>query len=301
MTTWNMARMTATLATDLHCGYLPLGFVSRTLPFVPSHIPLYALVPATISCLKLKNSDDTYRDLEHFLLENVRFSPFFVLGDQDDSVLFPWKSEYRDRLEQEYLGSRYGVALDYETRGALENRLFEIEVILAKKRSAPSSMTRLRGYIFWKAASNGQYSLDSDGRLIGKPLADLIQESQWGGERNKGLGTISNVECIPKDNLKENKVFGVVVPSLDKESPALDWPGEKGVPFYLYYKTPGDTDKNGLEIQGKLMPLSGRRYDTKRGPGLKAAEPLTVWDMGWKTKKDISLGLGVRCCEILEK
>ena len=295
MTSWNMAQMTVTLATDLHCGYLPLGFVSRTLPFVPSHVPLYALVPTAISCLKLKYADDTYADLEQFLVENVRFSPFFVL-DEDDSALFPWQEECRDRLEQGYLGSRYGVALDYEIRGALENRLFEIEVILARRRTVRSPLTRLRGYMFWKAAYNSSYSLDPEGRLNKKALSDLIQESQWGGERNKGLGSISSVECVPN----VHKLFSTGIPDLNRKDPVIDWPEGKGAPFYLLYYGSDNTDKSVPEIQGKLMPLSGRRYDAKHGPGLKAAEPVCVWDIGWRARRHIHLGLGVRYCEVLE-
>jgi len=258
MNKWHASEVIIYLKSDLHCGTSPLGFISRTLPFIPAHIPFYALMVALVK--KLNLCEDDFEKLENFFTKYIRFSPFFVL--HENNILFPWQKEHLLELEKRYLTAYYGVALDYNTRGAMENRLFEKEVIVAvpvQRDTKSFKRTRLKGYVFWQeGVDNGlKITVSSEGYIADFSLKELIVESQWGGELNKGLGRLFDVEIK-----KSEKVFYGEFVEKNGETPIVKWPADKECPFYLLYE-------ENEKIRGKLIPITGRRYDRKRGPGVK--------------------------------
>jgi len=284
MNRWHVAEVVVPLKSDLHCGTSPLGFISRTLPFVPAHIPFYALVPVLVKKLNLPEHD--FAKVENFLARHIRFSPFFVL--HKNRILFPWEKGLLD-LENHYLTAYYGVALDYNTRGALENRLFEKEVIVAVPihgNNKSRERTGLKGYVFWQEGRDDdlKITVSSDASIADLSLKELLMQSQWGGEVNKGLGRLLDVKMQ-----KAEKIFHGEFVEKDGENPLVKWPGNEKCPFYLLY----DED---FIMNGKLIPITGRRYDRKRGPGVKMDDVAIVWDCGWKsqTEESVLLSLDVR-------
>ncbi len=292
MAKWYSAELAVHLKTDLHCGTSPLGFISRTLPFVPSHIPFYALVLSIAR--KINLPEERITDLESFLSSHIRFTPFFIY--YNNHFLFPWEKESMIELEKRFLYSYYGVALDYNTRGAMENRLFEKEVILAvpinSKEEANlgnKKTTQLKGYIFWKEGKDSDLKLNltSDCMLNNIPIEEFIMKSQWGGEINKGLGCLKDVQKIDTKNIFSGELL-----NNNTTSPVIRWPANEKSPFYLQYN-------EEINIEGHLIPLTGRRYDLERGPGVKMDDVIFVWDIGWEIKKDIKIEIDIRCVKLV--
>lgn len=270
MSGWRVRQVTVTLASDLHCGARPLGFVARTLPFVPAHIPWYAMTAALVAASGWPDRFDSYARMEALLAHSLRFTPFFPLDDED-RPLFPWGDGHR-LIESNLLGAQYGVALSYDSRGARKNHLFETEVLLARSRSGRP--TRLRGYCFWRPGRHDGLLIDADASFAGHGLAALLLRGQWGGQRNKGLGALRGVTL---DDAGGDTAF---FHSLDLagENPVLYWPATAAnrAPYYLEYE-PRLADR----VRGRLMPLTGRRFVRDLGPGRAMEAVVCVWEPGW--------------------
>lgn len=277
MSTWSMHEITVTLAADLHCGDLPLGFVSRTLPFVPPHIPWYALVNATARSLDSNVDNKVFGRVEELFLQGIRFSPFFI--QEQDDTLFPFLPHCLDRIENNYLDSSYGVALNYNNREAMENHLFERECILYRSRKTGYSTT-LKGYVFWKEAERGALYIDHEAKIGTCDFSELFIRSQWGGERNKGWGTLRDVELKSR-----NYCFGAGV-DLKNTNPILMYKRNTKVPFYLACQ-----NEKYNHIHGSLRPLTGRRFLENKGSGLRMDDTRIVWDIGWESFEDVCIEL----------
>lgn len=314
--TWKMKRVRVTLKTPLRCGRRPLGFVSRTLPFVPAHVPLAALTPVVVKQAGLPNRQESYDRVLVFLQNHVRFTPFFIRNPDDENVapLFPFRnSSNLRRIEDEYLISTQHTAMDYANRGAREGCLFEIESISPvsrfdrpdktqgrpvirrgrpiRREEHKKRPTQMEGYVFWKTGMEQDLELDSGMKLNGMPLGGLIASCQWGGERNHGYGMLAEVSTEDADAVWN----ATPVNREDGSAPALSWPADVQAPFFLQY-TPDMAD----QVSGSFKPISGRLFDPEKGPGQKAAEQLTVWDLGWTSSKALELLLNVRTAEVAD-
>lgn len=278
MSTWNMHEVSVTLASDLHCGDLPLGFISRTLPFVPSHLPWYALVNATTRSMGKSADKKTYAMVEKLFLQGIRFSPFYIV--EQDGPLFPFIPKHLNKIEKDYLNSSYGVALDYENREALENRLFERECILSKSRKT-GHPTELKGYLFYRQARSGALRIDDQAKIGPHFLTSLLANTQWGGERNKGWGSLQRVELSEAtDNL-----FGFSF-NLENKYPQIKIDKENSSPFFLAWE-----NNQYNRVQGELRPLTGRRFKLDVGSGMSMDRTLIVWDVGWEALEDVIINL----------
>lgn len=268
MSNWHMQKLTLSLGADLHCGDRPLGFIARTLPYVPAHIPWYALVPALVARLKLPDRYESYARVERFFDKALRFTPFFPL--KGTNPLFPWDGEGAEAL----LASHYGVALNYADRGARDSHLFETELL---PRCMPDgAATRLQGFVFWRPLQEDGLSLDA------QMLHELIRESQWGGQRNKGFGRIAEVGV---DQGGEDNAF-FAESDLTGDLPKITLGKSQHAPVLLQYDAALE-----FRIRGSIKPLVGRRYAKDRGPGLAAEDCAIVWDLGWKSRADQPLTL----------
>lgn len=72
---WKAYSLRLILTGDLHCGSLPLGFVSRTFPYIPCHIPVFAMVPAAVRALAMPDRHDSYAAVEALLSSCFRCTP----------------------------------------------------------------------------------------------------------------------------------------------------------------------------------------------------------------------------------
>ena len=294
MDAWHMKRLRVRLKTPLKCGDRPFGFIARTLPFIPSHVPLMAIVPAAAGLLGLPDLPESYYRIQEFLEKNMRFSPFFILDPKDDSPLFPFRNTAGlDRIESLFLNARHGVAIDYSIRGAIDARLFEVESINPVGRDGNNTM--LEGYIFWREATGEDgLELDETCNLNRLGINRLIDKSQWGGERNKGYG---NVASTPggEESKQSKKIWGEAL-TLSGDTPCIEWPARKKAPFYLSYHP-----ELNKKVSGRLQPLVGRIFVPGRGAGQGASEHLIVWDLGWSADVALRIEMGVKALHPVTK
>lgn len=298
MTCWHMAKLTVGLKTPLRCGDRPFGFVARTLPFVPGHVPLMAMVPCLVGKLQLPERPESYSEIQHFLEENLRFTPFFILDPESKEPLFDLSAD-NGKIESSFLRSKYGVAIDYGGRNAIDQMLFEIEAIQPYSRENDVvRRTYLQGYLFWKAVRAEDLEVGEEGAINNISFKKIIDESQWGGERNKGFGKVF-VDRFENDD----SIWGKTVQLKDKD-PLILWPRNCSAPFFLRYPSGDDTricrTEMAEHISGKLMPLTGRVFDSEKGPGQNVFSPEIVWEIGWKSRKDLSLRLNLRTAGLAE-
>ena len=286
MEKWQMSCLQVEPRTPIRCGDRPTGFVARTLPFVPGHIPLMALVPHVVAASGLPNKFDSFMAVQGFLEEHLRFTPFFILGAFSEKPLIPCtETDSIAEMESHLIGSRYGVAIDYSVRGAKEAHLFEIEAI--NPRARENSQAILEGYIFWRTGKYNGLEIDQQGLLNGIEIGKWICDSQWGGERNKGYGCINKVKKIKKEMMWQGKA------NLQGENPVVCWPGGIHAPLYLKY----DQDISAI-IEGRLQPMVGRIFDRANGFGQSSSEPLIVWDVGWVAQEELNLEINEKTAVI---
>lgn len=287
--TWQLERLQVTLQTPVHCGDRPMGFVAKTLPYIPGHIPLMAMVPIIVRDMNLKNTSASYKSVLDFLQKHVRFTPFFLV-DKAGKELIPYHKSILNIIQNNWISSSYGVAISYPTRGAKEGHLFEIEAISPIGKNGAE--TKLQGYVFWKdpqqldAGSDGGTKLKLDSSL----LKAWINKSQWGGERSKGYGKIKHVGGQEDQTLWEQSV------ELDGANPMVVWPENKHAPFNLLYldgvndKTTQRDDMASI-VNGEIKPQVGREYDETMGFGQKSSIWKLIWEVGWLSSKTLKIAL----------
>jgi len=281
---WKAQQLTLTLASDMHCGDMPLGIVAGAFPFVPCHIPFFSLVPAIVAGLRMPDRRSSYRAVEDLLTASVRFTPLYVF--HKGHPLFPWEGDSKLQLEVLYMSGKSGVKLDTLDRSAIESALFETEVMLAAPRRkngrACFEATHLTGAIFWKAGENEDVSLDEVGvfRWNGGafPLEEALAAMRLGGDRTKSLGALAGEELAP---LPEGGVWGIYPAVLGGQYPELIVSGGTRGPMPLF--KPEDAEG----FYGEWCVLTGRRYKApdSKGPdgfGLAMDEGRIAWKAGWK-------------------
>lgn len=287
---WHCFRLRLRLKTDMHCGSLALGFVSRAFPYVPQHVPLYASVPAAVAALGLPDIRPSYQAVEDLLFPRMRTSPFFVLDESGDGArpLFPWDAHDRAVLEADFMGSRYGVALDAGSRSAEENRLFETEVLLARRRGSGQPV-RVEGFVWLCAGTSGDLVLDPAKGIM---LTDGSRQLSWpellgglmlGGDRTRNLGQI-----WPDVELEEvSSLWDGMTMHLDREWPCLEIPAGGACPVAL--------EADGQPGSGApFVVMTGRRI--RRGGGYDMDKGVVAHDLGWRPDNVLMVELaGERC------
>lgn len=279
---WRCFRVRFRLRSDMHCGSLALGFVARAFPFVPQHVPLYAVVPAAVAALELPDSRASYRSVEKLVLGAVRFTPFFVLYGVGETKrpLFPWVEEDRAVLESDFMGARYGVGLDDAARSAEEGRLFETEVLLAHSRGSMNA-TEMEGYVWLRSASVEGLSLDAEGMARGNLRVSwpvILGSLSLGGDRTRSLGRL-----WPDVEMKESALlWNGMSMRLDDSWPRLLVKRGSACPVVL--------EAEGLEGSGSpCMVVTGRRMRENGGYGMDKGT--VARDMGWIPREDMLVEL----------
>ena len=312
MESWQINYITVEISTPVRCGDRPNGFIARTLPFVPGHVPLMAMVPPVVAALKLPDQFESFHIVREFLEKHVRFTPFLIRQHSERKPYVPVQGTAVMReIEEHFIASRYGVGIDYPTRTAKEGRLFEIEAINPLDRDG--NKTVLEGYVFWRSGKNDRLELDEKGNLNDVDLSQRIQECQWGGERSKGYGCIGDVERVYSDMLWGAEVV------LDGYSPQVNWPQNNPAPFFLDFNSAlekvnqkispdlsVDSDLLSSEgssysdhIEGSIKPMVGRIFDKENGSGQTTSNPLILYDIGWHSSLPLTLQIETRATALV--
>ena len=285
--TWNAYSLILELTGDLHCGDLPLGFVARAFPYVPCHIPLFAMVPAAVRLLDMPDVRASYASVEELFANNVRCTSLYVIDEKTGNSLFPWDAESMQLLEYTYLSSNYGVALDSQIRSAKDGCLFETEVLLAHGRSC-TKPTLVAGAIFIREGQVGDLALSAEGSVSAKgksvKLANILAVMQLGGERGS-LGRPAKPALAPL----AGKLWGSFDFDLTGAFPSILVPSVGGrgpMPILC---------ADSSAVSGTRMVVTGRRHRGKGfGEAMEAAE--IVFAPGWKAKSDVRAQMSrLRC------
>ena len=275
---WTADTLTLELTGDLHCGDLPLGFVARTFPYVPCHIPVFAMVPAAVRLLGMPDVRASYVSVEELFANNVRCTPLYVIDEKSGFPLFPWDGESMQALEYAYLSSNYGVALEPQSRSAKDGCPFEMEVLLARGRGCKKP-TVLAGALFIRSGQAGGLDLSAEGTVSanGKSvkLANLLAIMQLGGDR----GTLGR-PAKPTLESFVGKLWGRFDLDLSDDFPSILVPSGDGrgpLPILC-----GDAP----DVSGSRTVLTGRRHCGKGfGEAMDAAE--IVFEPGWRAKNNV--------------
>ena len=287
---WNAYYVNIILQSDIHCGDQALGFIAKTFPFVPCHLPFFALTPAAVQCLQIPDQHSNYKKIEKFFLECIRTTPFYIYDTKEGHILFPWNKEDREILEYYYLSSNYGVSIDYTKRSAKKEHLYEIEFIMANRRyefcHAKNSVypTELHGAIFFKQHENNEFSLDNSGILHWNShktsLKELLETMHLGGKQYRSLGRSGLIKI---DKSKDKLLWDLYHISLNNSWPELTVAQNQKGPMPLA----NSKDSSKIIDNGNEKVLTGRRY-TSKGPGLGMDNPGFVFSEGWE-HRDASL------------
>ncbi len=276
MNNWQLMRLSVLPQTPIHCGDRPMGFVSRTLSYIPGHIPVMAMVPVVVRELDLPDRYDSYMAVLKFLKQHIRFTPLFI-EKASNSILIPHQGTDKIYIEANWLSSSYGVAISYPERQAKNEHLFEIEAIQPVGRDGKN--LTLQGYVFWREPDISSSCIVGKDLIINESnLMNWIRKSQWGGERNNGYGKIGIAT-----GKSEVNVWGQAVDTTG-EHPTIAWPETKIAPINLLYDVV-------LEpyIKGEVRPQVGREYDEKFGFGQCCSACKILWNVGWTTSKAMLL------------
>ena len=190
------------------------------------------------------------------------------------------------------MGSRYGVALDAGSRSAEENRLFETEVLLARRRGSGQPVC-LEGFVWLRDGTSGDLVLDA---AKGITLADGSRQLPWpkllgglmlGGDRTRNLGQIwPEVELEKVSCLWEGMIM-----HLDREWPCLEIPAGRACPVTL--------EADGQPGSGApFVVMTGRRI--RRGGGYDMDRGVVAHDLGWRPDSALLVELaGERCARVV--
>ncbi len=283
---WQIRELRFTLKTPLHIGFRPLGFISRTLSYIPAHTMFLALVPAVVKGLGLELRPEVFQQIEACLRPNLYCSPIFIRHNGD--YLFPFRPASQEIIERHYLFSQYGVCLDFKPRSAREGMLFETEYICPMARGLKKPVpTQFGGFILFRPFKKGHLNLSLEGQLGGVALKDILTLVQIGGERKGGFGLIKDIYLNSAHHL-----FGYEI-DLESDRPTLKVPSQTEMPFYLKWEA-------GLRIKGCPFPLVKRRHLPHLGSGLRLEGPHILYDLGWSAPTDCLITIGPEYCEYLK-
>lgn len=282
---WKAYSLRLILTGDLHCGSLPLGFVSRTFPYIPCHIPVFAMVPAAVRALAMPDRHDSYAAVEALLSSCFRCTPLYVCNEKG-IPLFPWEEKSLRELEYTHLSSTYGVALDSARRSAMDGCLYETEIILARGRNC-TAPTVLTGAFFLTKGKTHELVMETDGTISWRrekvALKTVLSLMQIGGDRTRSLGR----PAVPVFKPLEAKLWDKYSTDVLGTFPSLIISkGEHG---------PLPLECGNYKATGNRIVLTGRRH---RGTGFgeDMDHAVIAFDAGWTSDSEIRASLtSLRC------
>ncbi|HXF70256.1 MAG TPA: hypothetical protein VNK89_10670 [Thermoflexus sp.] len=163
-------RVVLRLRTPLHIGWMKLGNLQRTRPYITGKV-LWGAFTARLTRDYPQLGGD-YVAVGHRVNEELAFSYFYPTVGREVN-LWPWDDP--DEFAWRYLNSYAATALDYSRNAAEEGTLHETEYIAPYTRDGAPVF--LVGYIF-----------EHDGCTL--PWFKVLGRLQLGGERGYGWGQV---------------------------------------------------------------------------------------------------------------
>lgn len=237
------------LATMCHPGAGRRGMVAYVHRFIPGHVISFGLAVAWAKLNVSREQGIKFEDFESALAliqKTWSIGPAFLLKEQ--KALLPEKDK---RVIEAYsVHSRNQVALDAETKSAMDGALFELEahqpILLSGDHKGQAAKW---GCVVW-----GDESLEGIG------FETLLSQALLGGELTKGMGRIKQVSKVSQEGY-----FGYG--KLLDEGLSLE--AESFVPGAMVSLQ--DDSVSAIE-----RPWVGRRFDRHKGFGRSSSEVVFV-------------------------
>lgn len=264
---WKLYRVIFRLRSPLHVGYLKVGNLMRTRPYVLGKTMWGAITAA----LAVEHFDGDFRKSQEQVSQNLAFSYFYPALDPEDP-LWPWYTKEGLRYgRQKMLASEFerrlisvygSTALDYSCNAALGGSLHEVEYI-SPYDLREGKPVYLVGYI-----------CERQGSAV--PWCNVLDKLRLGGERKSGWGQVT-----PEKPHESSDLFGVAV-DLRQERPIVMV--KQGDALYAHALV------SRSEAAGEIEPLVGR--ETREAGLFGGVLPVHVpicWVPGSRALRDCQL------------
>lgn len=256
---WKLYRIALKLRSPLHVGYLKMGNLMRTRPYVPGK----TIWGAVTAALALHKFDGNFKGAQDAVKSALAFS-YFYPALEPDKPLWPCYTEKgfcygeKQMLATEFerrLISVYGsTALDYSCNAAAAGSLHEVE-FLSPYDLYEGRPVYLVGYVFERQESSLQW-------------CEVLGHIRLGGERKYGWGCVA-VERGPSS---ESQIFSLQV-ELSGERPRVRV--KAGSPVLAH------TVAAAVQARGQIEPLVAREtHEAGRFGGSFSQDVPICWAPG---------------------
>jgi len=241
---WTPYRVILRLRSPMHIGWLTIGNLQRTRPYVTGRVLRGALVSRVARNQNVigEKAGDPYRPVSKTFAQYLRFTYFYpALKDEEGHyrIQFPWDDETLFR--RRFLGSYVSAALDYPQQTAAEGLLHEIEFISPYTLDERQPVY-LMGYVF---VQEQRIKYDWRGGF---------RRLQLGGERGYGWGD-ARLDQEPKMIAEKGKLFDSIPFEADQKYPLVHL--KKGECLLAHFKVPSSLH---TRLAGSIEPIVGREW-----------------------------------------
>lgn len=262
---WQLYRVVLRLRSPLHVGYLKVGNLMRTRPYVPGKTMWGAITAA----LAVERFNGDFRRTQQQVSQNLAFSYFYPALNPEDP-LWPCYTEEglcygmqkmpASEFERRLIWVYGSTALDYSCNAAASGSLHEVEY-LSPYDQQEGRPVYLVGYIFERQGS-------------AVPWRDVLDKLRLGGERKSGWGQV----VLKEDLGTSSDLFGLTV-DLQQERPIVTV--KQGDTLYAHALT------LSVEAAGEIEPLVGREtQEAGRFGGVLTAHVPICWAPGSRALSD---------------
>lgn len=263
---WNLYRIVLRLRSPLHVGYLKVGNLMRTRPYVLGKTIWGALTAA----LALHQFKGNFGEAQNEVKSYLAFSYFYPALEPDEP-LWPCYTEKGLRYGEKQMPaaeferrliSVYGsTALDYSCNAAAVGSLHEVEFLSPYDLYEP---VYLVGYIFERQDNKLQWR-------------EILGNIRLGGERKYGWGKI----CVEQYSKQNTELFGLEV-ELGEKRPQVRVKADQHVLAH--------TLVNAIKAIGSIEPLVGRETHEAARCGESFAQNIPIcWAPGALLQADYTL------------
>ena len=288
---WKKIDVIFKLKAPLHIGYIPFkgSVVSPTRYYIPGRNFWGAVTKRITEAKYTKPSPKNYRETGKCVMENFRFSYFYIYHDKDlymphyEKEGLKFGEITKEEFEHKFIASIISTAIDSKTKTAKDESLHEIEFINNefKDEKGNTKTVKISGCIYIKNNGNTGERIAVEDKGIVIEGFNIIQELILGGESKYGFGHVL-LDSINLEDSKDEEESNELIVKLKSNKP---------IPAHLEYA------KN-LVFKGDVELLTGRGYYDPKGsknkngsdtkPGVVISKPEYYLSPGTIIEKDLN-------------
>ena len=238
---WTVYQVILRLYTPLHIGYLEVGYLRRTRPYVTGRVLRGALVNRVGRNHNICSEDprDPFRPVSKTFAAYLTFTYFYPALKEGSAweAQFPWENEACFR--RRFLSSYTSTALAYPQQTAAEGLLHEIEFISPRTLDT-GEQVYLMGYVFVQEERLNRKKYD---------WVKALRRFQLGGERGYGWG---DARLAREPAQVKDRLFGKICFETDEKWPVLHLKENEAVLGHTFAKN--------ATLCGPVEPMVGREW-----------------------------------------